>query len=173
LRQSEYRSLERQDTTLSPRIVARIAACAATLFALACTNRSSDRTPDTAASRSGGSSGGTSSGAIVEREWALVTLGDSAAPPGAGGKPATIRFDSAASRAAGFAGCNRYSAPYTIAGDSLGFGPAISTKMACADGDSLERAYLAIIPEVTGFRATDSTLTLTGSSGTLAVFHAQ
>ena len=76
-------------------------------------------------------------------------------------------------RAPGFAGCNRYSAPYTIAGDSLGFGPAISTKMACAEGDSLERAYLAIIPDVTGYQATDSTLTLTGSSGALAVFRAQ
>lgn len=49
----------------------------------------------------------------------------------------------------------------------------ITRLTACAEGDSLERAYLAIIPEVTGFRATDSTLTLTGSSGTLAVFRAQ
>lgn len=145
-----------------------VAVCSAALLTLACTNTPGN-TPDTAASRSGGAS----SAAMVEREWALVTLGDSAPPPGAGGKPATIRFDSAASRAGGFSGCNRYSAPYTVAGDSLGFGPAISTKMFCTDGDALERAYLAIIPSVTGFRLTDSTLTLTGSSGTLAVFRAQ
>lgn len=147
----------------------KIAACIAALLTLACTSGANRGAADTTASRSGGAS----SAAVLEREWALVTLGDSAAPRGTGGKPATIRFDSAASRAAGFAGCNRYSAPYTIAGDSLRFGPAISTKMACADGNALERAYLAIIPEVAGFRVTDSTLTLTGSSGTLAVFHAQ
>lgn len=147
----------------------RIGACIAALLTLACTSGANGRAPDTSASRSDG----VSSAAMVEREWALVTLGDRAAPPGAGGKPATIRFDSAASRAAGFAGCNRYSAPYTIAGDSLSLGLAMSTKMFCADGDALERAYLAIFPEVTGFQMTDSTLTLTGSSGTLAVFHAQ
>jgi heat shock protein HslJ len=153
-----------------PRIITQIATCIAVLLTPACTGGGSGGERDTAASLSGG---GASSAAMVEREWALVTLGDSAAPPGSGGKPATIRFDSAAARAAGFAGCNRYSAPYTVTGDSLGFGSAISTKMACADGDALERAYLAIIPEVTGFLVTDSTLTLTGSSGELAVFHAQ
>jgi putative lipoprotein len=147
----------------------KIGASIAALTMLACTNGANGRAPDTAASRSGGAS----PAAMVEREWALVTLGDSAAPQGSGGKPATTRFDSAAARAAGFAGCNRYSAPYTIAGDSLGFGPAISTKMACAEGDALERAYLAIIPDVTGFQVTDSTLTLTGSSGALAVFREQ
>ncbi len=147
----------------------KIGASIAALLTLACTDGAHSGKADTTASRSGAAV----PAAIVEREWALVTLGDSAAPRGSGGKPATIRFDSAATRAAGFAGCNRYSAPYTIAGDSLGFGPAISTKMACADGDALERAYLAIIPDVTGFRATDSTLTLTGSSGPLATFRAQ
>ena len=111
--------------------------------------------------------------AIVERDWALVLLGDSAAPLGAGGKPATIRFDSTAKRAAGFAGCNQYSATFTMAGDSLHFGPAISTKMACAEGDSLERAFLSMIPEVSNYQATDSTLTLAGSSGPLARFRAQ
>jgi putative lipoprotein len=141
----------------------------AAIVTIACTKPPADQASDTAAS----SSSGNPAPSIVEREWALVTLGDSAAPPGSGGKPATIRFDSAASRAAGFAGCNRYGASYTVAGDSLHFGPAISTKMACAGGDALERAYLAIIPEVTGFRATDSTLTLTGSSGQLAKFRAQ
>jgi putative lipoprotein len=161
-------------------MVARITACAAALFLLACAKAPDDRSDDsagampaaTSASQSA-QSGGSRGPAIVEREWALVTLGDSAAPSGSGGKPATIRFDSAASRAGGFAGCNRFSAPYTMAGDSLHFGPAISTKMACAEGDSLERAFLAVIPNVTGYRATDRTLTLSGSAGALAGFRAR
>jgi heat shock protein HslJ len=72
-----------------------------------------------------------STASLDNREWVLVGLGEVAAPLGAGGRPATLRFDPATGRAAGFAGCNRYSAGYTLAGDSLTFGPAISTKMAC------------------------------------------
>lgn len=73
---------------------------------------------------------------LTDREWVLVGLGELDGPLGAGGRPATIRFDPATGRAEGFAGCNRYSAAYTLTGDSLAFGPAISTKMACVDGTS-------------------------------------
>lgn len=147
----------------------RLAASAAAIVLIACGEAPNERTPAPGALQQAPSS----SASIVERDWALATLGDSAAPPGAGGKPATIRFDSAAKRASGFAGCNRFSAQYTSVGDSLHFGPAISTKMACAEGDALERAFLSIIPEVSTFRATDSTLTLAGAGGPLASFRAQ
>ncbi len=110
------------------------------------------------------------SASLDTREWALVELGELAAPPGAGGRPATIQFDPTAGRAAGFAGCNRYSAGYTLAGDSLTFGPAISTRMACADGDELERGYLAMLPAVRRYALSDSTLTLNGPDGLLARF---
>jgi heat shock protein HslJ len=109
---------------------------------------------------------------LDSREWALVGLGEIAAPLGAGGRPATIQFDPTTGRAAGFAGCNRYSAGYTIAGDSLTFGPAVSTKMACVDGDELERGYLAMLPAVRTYALSDSTLTLNGSDGPLARFGA-
>ena len=109
---------------------------------------------------------------LDNREWALVGLGEVAAPLGAGGRPATIQFDQAAGRAAGFAGCNRYSAGYAVTGDSLRFGPAISTKMACADGDELERGYLAMLPAIRSYALSDSTLTLNGSDGPLARFRA-
>lgn len=87
-------------------------------------------------------------------------------------RPATIQFDPTTGRAAGFAGCNRYSAGYTLAGDSLTFGPAVSTKMACAGGDELERAYLAMLPAIRSYALSDSTLTLNGSGGPLARFRA-
>jgi heat shock protein HslJ len=114
----------------------------------------------------------TSAASLDNREWALVSLGEVAAPLGAGGRPATIQFDPTTGRAAGFAGCNRYSAGYTVAGDSLTFGPAISTKMACADGDQLERGYLAMLPAIRSYALSDSTLTLNGSDGLLARFRA-
>ena len=110
---------------------------------------------------------------ITDREWVLAALGDRTAPTGAGNRPATLRFDSATSRASGFAGCNRYSATYTLAANTLRFGPAVSTKMACAEGDELERSFLAIFPAVAGYEATDSVLTLDGQSGPLARFHSR
>jgi heat shock protein HslJ len=114
-----------------------------------------------------------STASLDNREWALVGLGEVAAPLGAGGRPATIQFEPTTGRAAGFAGCNRYSAGYTVAGDSLTFGPALSTKMACVDGDELERGYLAMLPPVRGYAVSDSMLTLSGSGGPLARFRAR
>jgi heat shock protein HslJ len=84
----------------------------------------------------------TSSQPVTDRDWVLVSLGEQSSPVGRDKQPATLRLDASANRAVGFAGCNRYSASYTLSGDSLRFGPAIATKMACVDGDELERHYL-------------------------------
>lgn len=157
---------------MQPTTLARAASILTVLIATACGKAPNDRAPETGASQQQQQQQ-PAAPALADRDWALVTLDDSAAPLGAGGKPATIRFDTTTSRAGGFAGCNQYSATYTMAGDSIHFGPAISTKMACADGDALERAFLGIIPDVTTYRATDSTLTLGGASGPLAHFRAQ
>ena len=45
---------------------------------------------------------------------------------------ATLEFDEAG-RASGKGSCNRYSGPVTLAGESISFGPLISTKMACVE----------------------------------------
>jgi heat shock protein HslJ len=107
---------------------------------------------------------------ITDRQWTLATLGERAAPLGAGGRPATLGLDSVTSRAVGFAGCNRFSASYRLSGDSLSFGPVASTRMACTDGDELERSFLAALPAVVTYQVTDSALTLSGPGGTLARF---
>lgn len=115
---------------------------------------------------------GPSAPSLDGREWSLVDLNDKPAPIGAGGRPATIAFDTAARRASGFAGCNRYGAEYRTAGDGLTFGPAMATKMACSEGDELERQYLALLTEVTTYVVSDSMLTLSGAAGPLARFRA-
>jgi heat shock protein HslJ len=107
---------------------------------------------------------------ITDREWVFASLEEHPAPAGAGGRPATLRLEAASARAVGFGGCNRFSAGYRRAGDSLTFGPVISTKMSCADGDELERSFLAMLPAVATFQATDSALTFYGPSGILARF---
>ncbi len=107
---------------------------------------------------------------ITDRDWVLVALGEQTSPLGAGNEPATLRLEAATSTAAGFAGCNRYRSTYTLSGASLSFGPIISTKMACADGDELERGFLAAMEKVTGYEASDTSLTLSTGDGPLARF---
>lgn len=107
---------------------------------------------------------------IEDREWALVQIGENTSPLGNGGKPVTLTLQSSDQRAFGNAGCNRYGGPYHLAGDSLSFGPAISTKMACEQGMDVETAFLSMLNEVLTYQATDSSLTLVGVSGPLARF---
>jgi heat shock protein HslJ len=107
---------------------------------------------------------------IEDRTWVLVAIGERTNPLGNGGRPATLRLDRASGRAAGSAGCNRYAGPYTLRGDSLTFGPAISTKMACTEGMELESAWLGALATFVTWDATDSSLTLHGSTGAQARF---
>ena len=104
--------------------------------------------------------------AITGKEWRVAAIGALQAPVGAGGHPLTMTFDYNSGRVSGFSGCNQYSAPYVLAGDSLIFGPAAATKMACGGtGDSVEQAFLAAIPAVATWHLADSILTLSGSGG--------
>jgi len=105
---------------------------------------------------------------IENRDWDVVQVGEMQNPQGNGGRPATLRLDTEAQRAAGNSGCNRYSATYRLSADSLSFGPAISTRMACAQGMDLETAWLGALAKIVTWSATESTLTLNGADGPVA-----
>lgn len=107
---------------------------------------------------------------ITDIDWNLTSLGERTHPLGAGGKQVSLRLDGASQHAAGFGGCNRYSASYSLRGDSLSFGAGISTKMACPDGMELEDAWLKTMPKVVTFAATESTLILNAAEGPVASF---
>jgi heat shock protein HslJ len=109
---------------------------------------------------------------IADRDWVLVALGDRTAPFGPQLKPPTLKLTPADSRATGFAGCNRYFASYSLSGNSLKFESPGATKMFCAASDSLERAFLGMLPEVTTYQVSDTVLTLTTRNGLVARFHA-
>lgn len=112
-------------------------------------------------------------GDLSAHTWTLVALGERSNPTGAGDKAPDLTFASAESRAAGFAGCNRFSGSYTLAGDSLRFGPLMSTKMACPGQDQVEVGYLAALGATVTFTMADSSLILHGAGGTkLAEFTA-
>ena len=113
--------------------------------------------------------------ALIGPTWTLVELEGQPAPLGAGDKPATmIITETPEPRAAGSAGCNRWSSVFTHAApDSIRFTAPISTKMACATGMELEQRFLGMVMAVRGYTLRDSSLVLRGDAGALARFVAR
>ena len=101
---------------------------------------------------------------VTDRDWVVIALGVRSHPVGSDGRRITLRLDSATSRASGFAGCNQYTAPYRIAGDTLTFGAIAATRMACADGDEVEQSFLTALSAVRTYHASDGELTLDGAT---------
>ena len=108
--------------------------------------------------------------AALAGEWSLVELDGQPPPTGAGGRRATLRFDVDSTRVAGFAGCNRVAATFTAVSDSIRFGPAMMTKMACNEGMDLEGRVAGVLSNTNRYQLASNELTLFGSSGSLARF---
>jgi heat shock protein HslJ len=82
------------------------------------------------------------------------------------GTEITARFE--AGRVMGSAGCNAYTAPYTLNGNALQVGPAASTRMACAAPPGVmeqERAYLAALSTARSYRIEGDRLFLLAADG--------
>lgn len=123
-----------------------------------------------AAAASGAADSGAMTG-ITGREWTLVSLDDGDDPIEVTARPVSLRLDASSGRASGYAGCNRYSGPYTLSGDSLSFGPAAMTKMACSVGMTTEQRFAAVLPIVARYALRDTTLELLDANGkSLATF---
>lgn len=76
---------------------------------------------------------------------------------------------------AGYAGCNQYSAPYTVTDNQITLGPIVSTKMAC-EGEQGEReaTFLAALQQTAGYEIERDSLTLFDVNGNaLIMFTAQ
>ncbi len=72
----------------------------------------------------------------------------------------------------GSAGCNNYSAQYTVDGDSISIGPAAMTMMMCAEPEGLmeqEMAYAVALSNAATYSIQGDTLELRASDGALQV----
>jgi heat shock protein HslJ len=131
------------------------------LLAAAC---SSGATSAPAASPSAGSSL-----TVLSLEGPDWRLGSYVGPEGGTlqvpeGLAATARFQDGT--VSGTSGCNSYSGPYTVDGDSLTIGQLAITSMACeALPSALETAYLAALGRVTTYAIVGDTLELRASGG--------
>jgi heat shock protein HslJ len=102
--------------------------------------------------------------------WTLSALRGS--PVEGGPRAAHLVFN--ADGVSGSTGCNRFSGSYELDGEALRFGPVAATRMACESGArELERAFVDMLAEVAGWRASDDRLELLGADdGVLATFEA-
>ena len=136
---------------------------------------SADSAPGSSNPMPGGGMGPAADTALGGTRWLLVELGGTAARAGADQERAAyIEFSPSEGRASGNASCNRFSGPYSLSGDSLGFGALISTKMACADSalNAQEVAFLGALEQTRRWRMAGDTLVMSGAGGDVARFMA-
>jgi heat shock protein HslJ len=97
--------------------------------------------------------------ALAGSSWTLTAFGDGTAVSAA--RPATLIFDAAGARAAGTGGVNRYNGSVTVAGDTITFGPAASTRMAGPPEEARqEDAFFKALQTVASYEVAGDTLTL-------------
>lgn len=81
----------------------------------------------------------------------------------------TARFE--AGRVTGFAGCNTFTGPYTLKGNSLTVGVVAGTMMACPEpAMALERAFHAALSGTLSYAIAGDRLSLTAASGAVLAF---
>lgn len=81
----------------------------------------------------------------------------------------TMEFDEG--RVFGHGGCNRYSSVYTVAGDRLVIGPAVSTKMYCEGaGNQVEQAFHELLRQPFTLSREEGAMHLTAADGTTLAF---
>jgi heat shock protein HslJ len=83
---------------------------------------------------------------------------------------ATARFEDGT--ISGHAGCNTFNAAYEVTGNRISLGPAMTTRMHCAEPDGImdqEQEYLAALSRARVYELTDSGLKLRDENGSLQV----
>jgi heat shock protein HslJ len=100
---------------------------------------------------------------LANTQWTMTAIGQEPVS----GSQYTLQINAA--EIAGRAGCNSFTAPYTMAGETLTVGEARSTRMACAPGVMTreQRALSILTGAVRISRPDANTLVLTGDEGAI------
>ena len=109
---------------------------------------------------------------LSSNTWVLTELrgqhlSKSATPPAP-----TLTFDETGNHVSGSTGCNRIAGTYTQTGSSLKFSPLAMTRMACAEGATVEAAFTKALGQVQSFNFDHGMLNLYGGGFPLARFKA-
>ena len=100
-------------------------------------------------------------------EWTLVSINGTAIA--ATGRMPTLLLEED-NRASGFAGCNRFSATYSLSSDSLRLSSIAMTRMFCAQADELEQQYVSVLEATRLYRLSGAQLELATTGGLTALF---
>ncbi len=106
--------------------------------------------------------------ALTGIDWRLLSLGGDPLPPEA--REAVFRLEAGADGAtfAASAGCNRFAGSARLAGDTLVFGPARSTRMGCPPPlAAAEAALSAALAETARWEIDGTTLRLRDAAGAI------
>ena len=108
--------------------------------------------------------------ALESTSWRLASLpGQPPAVLSSLKRGVTARFE--AGRVTGFAGCNNFTGPYTLKGNSLTVGVLAGTMMACPEpAMSLERAFHAALTGTHSYAISGERLSLTTGAGARLMF---
>ncbi len=107
-----------------------------------------------------------SSSASIQGQWELVSHGSASEQiPAAPDVDTSIEFDSEGNMN-GNVGCNGFGGEYTVEGDTITFGPVMSTMMFCEGpvGEQ-ETGTLAVFQETATFTLNGNTMTITSADG--------
>jgi putative lipoprotein len=110
----------------------------------------------------------TTAPALTGIDWRLTSLAGKSLPPEA--RDPVLRLEAGMDGAtfAAFAGCNRFAGTARIDGDSLAFGPARATRMACPPPlDAPESALSAALANAARWEIDGATLRLRDAAGTI------
>ena len=123
----------------------------------------------------GGAMGPAADTSLAGVRWVLTEVRGTPARSGeTPERSAYMELSASEGRVSGNASCNRFSGPYSLAGDSIAFGALISTKMACIDSalTAQETAFLSALEQTRTWRMAGDTLVFASDSGALARFRA-
>jgi heat shock protein HslJ len=106
------------------------------------------------------------------KRWLLAELGGRAAIRTSSPRDAHLLFETDSARVGGSTGCNHLSGRFTLSGDSIRFGPTITTKMACVDTLIMqqETAFVSALDSTRRYELRGDTLVFLGAGGAVAKF---
>jgi len=104
------------------------------------------------------------SSASVEGQWKLVSYNQT---PAVSEAETSIEFKDG--RMNGNVGCNGFGGDYSVNGDTIIFGPVMSTMMFCDAVADQESTTLAAMQEKANFALDGNTLTITSADGSSSI----
>lgn len=101
---------------------------------------------------------------LANSNWQVIRIGADEGPKGANGQAISLNLQDG--QASGFSGCNNFHGSYTIAQQSIKFGPLASTRKACIDpsATAAEQMFLQHIGKVDGYSLKSGKLLLTSKN---------